>query len=75
MNSNIVSTGPFLAAAVAFVVLPVSPIASGFIVTVIGILSVLVHDYRGPRGAVSPPARVVSFEPAGPRQAELREAA
>jgi|GEM_PF-7022277 len=75
MNSNIVATCPFLAAAAASVVLPISPIAAGFIVTVIGVLSVLVLDYGCPRDRDSFPAKVVSFIPAGRRLAEFREAA
>src|SRR5271165_5176350 len=64
MNSNIVATCPFLAAAAASVVLPISPIAAGFIVTVIGVLSVLVLDYGCPGVREAAHARCGS----GPRQ-------
>ena len=45
MNSHIISTGLFLAAAASFPLQLVSPVAAAFIVTIAGALSVMLFDY------------------------------
>jgi hypothetical protein len=75
MNSNITATSPLLAAATAFLIMPMSPVASGLIVTVIGVLCLLALDYAGPRTLASIPASITPFGSADRSLAEFRKAA
>jgi hypothetical protein len=75
MNSNIIATNLFVAAAASFPVMLVSPVAAGAIVTMAGILSMLALDYGRAAGPVSVPAGIIPFGPACRTLVELRAAA
>jgi len=63
MNSLVITTSPFVAAAAAFVIFPINPVAAGFIVSVTGILSLLAIDYHEPGVQIRIPAHVIPFNP------------
>jgi hypothetical protein len=75
MKSNILPPIPFLAAVVALVILPVSPLAASFVATVTGVLSVLILDYGRFIEPLDLSAEIIPFYPPGRAPAESSEAA
>jgi hypothetical protein len=75
MKSNLLTISSILAAASAFVILPVSAAAAGITFTVAGILAVFVADYSRDIRPLSLPAEIVPFNPAGRMSAVYGKAA
>jgi hypothetical protein len=75
MNSNIFPVATFLGAAAALFVLPFSPAAAGFFITVPGILSLLILDYGRSFEPLWLRAGIQPFGPADRHSVEMRKAA
>lgn len=75
MKSNLLTISSVLAAASAFVILPVSAAAAGITFTVTGILAVFVADYSRDIRPLSLPAEIIPFDPTGRMPAVFSKAA
>jgi hypothetical protein len=75
MKSNTLPIASFLAAVVAFVMLPMSASAAAIAFTVTGVLAVLVADYGRDIEPLALPARAIPFVSDACTSDELREAA